>query len=1441
MKYKFLLFILALICRQAFGQSFPNNPCYGPSQRVALINLQKAVPSEGWRAGQIGLTDTCGNQYYQQYVEVNLTPIAYTPTATGNTSNLSEFVTTPTAEIWYIDWQGNAIRLGGGGSACDEDFLQISDNSCPDALTDSIYKYKYVSIGARGVWPSAELLVNDSTLLGLAVVSGNRNGRLAVHDNANNSFAAFDQGGSTTNIYLEKDGLFQITAVTGTPQNISTYQEHFGVNTLDSTIIFFLYPNTRVDTQTAINFLYTDDQGVVRSKLLSQILGDSVNVYELSIINPLPPQYQRSGSFAVKDLNPGPGPKQRGMWISNGSDWVWLGFVLDTSTVNSTYVEDGSLLYPDLSNSAKDSLAVPVVASVSNLAIYPNTLRCKFVQVSDPDRGGTFTFSTTGTPDGGTVFAGSSGYWVRQREPGICNPKWWGAKGDGSTDDTTPFDQALDKAVSENGVLDIPEGVFIVTSVTDTISGGRLTIRGRGSAVTVLKRKNSTVSSGSPTSRVLRVSGTSGATLTLEGFTVDGNAAGQPVPSPETEFQQCHNIFVQSLANHGFAYVSALDLQSLNPLGDGILFGGDGFGQINVVNFREGLRLYTRSSICTTTTGGWDALNITNFEGPVIEVEPNGFAGSYTYIVNGANWQCNQELDLNLLGARAAGRSGICNLTNVTLKGTLVSLGEFNFNVSNSRFYTDQQLRMAWGSYRFSDCLFYADSAFVDVSLANESSANPTDFAIFQGCDFSKHSSVNLSYYYQDDNAFGSNTESIRFLACRFLNQEQTAGIRSGRFYFNDCLHTYTGSDAAVLYTGNTTKTNVPNEFRASGNVCLNTYLVQPPIAGDTTFFYMGFNDVALGKMVNWTRYDKVSSINIKGAGTGSNNVCLLVTPCVYYQKNTSSTDWNTTTWAPKVGKWIVGDEVIYSNPDSINYTKTVCIRNGNGDGTSATGAPSGAAWAPSGMIVGVTPVNGDLTGFMSAPTVDKVDGIPVQATGATTGNVLTWDGSKWAPAAPSGGGGGIYSPGSGTIASAAISTLSPFGIWRVRSSGFNTLMNFEDATESIQINDGSGASGVSLSNSSTLIFGPQGQFEIGTLSTVYTDFSSGTGIQYSSPALGSSFTSSSLTHVGYFPTRYFAQGGNSFGATGTLGTNDANGVSFETNNNTRVTLDTAGSLNIETATSIPSTPADGVQFYATEEAGKDFLNWKGGDGVIWKFGPDQGFAKVALWSANGNGTGVFVQTLANSESGTATTRNVAATNIFTAGRRLGYVTASTSASVAGTRHNNTQFWAGSGTTSLPGYTFVCRFGLSSSVVTNEQVFVGLRNSAAAITGNTNPSSLTNCIYIGRDAGQTTFRIGRNDGSGTATTIDLGASFPANTTDTDWYEVVFNVISSSVTASTCYYQVTNVSTGATAKGSFNTDLPGNSTMLCPAMWISNGSDTGVIGIDISQYSITTKY
>ena len=246
----------------------------GPAQRTALLNLQKANIVESSRDGQIPLTNTDGNQRYAQYTEIDLVPIGYTPTATGNTANYSEFVTTATGDIYYIDWQGRGLLIGGGGAgSCDLDWLEIGDNSCPDAITDSIYHKKYASIGARLVWPDAEFLVNDSLSDGVVMVTGDRRARLVFYDNFDGSYGGIEHSGSNLNLIVDSTGSIQFqNAYNGSPALPGNRTTYGSINALDSTLQLNAFGSTRpADTQTLDNVAYFGPDGKFRKRPIGDL------------------------------------------------------------------------------------------------------------------------------------------------------------------------------------------------------------------------------------------------------------------------------------------------------------------------------------------------------------------------------------------------------------------------------------------------------------------------------------------------------------------------------------------------------------------------------------------------------------------------------------------------------------------------------------------------------------------------------------------------------------------------------------------------------------------------------------------------------------------------------------------------------------------------------------------------------------------------------------------------------------------------------------------------------------------------------------------------------------------------------------------------------------------------------------------------------------------
>jgi hypothetical protein len=278
--------------------------------------------------------------------------------------------------------------------------------------------------------------------------------------------------------------------------------------------------------------------------------------------------------------------------------------------------------------------------------------------------------------------------------------------------------------------------------------------------------------------------------------------------------------------------------------------------------------------------------------------------------------------------------------------------------------------------------------------------------------------------------------------------------------------------------------------------------------------------------------------------------------------------------------------------------------------------------------------------------------------------------------------------------------------------------------------------------------------------------------------------------------------------------------------------------LALEDQAGLPATPTTGLKLWARSLAGRRLAHVLDLNGDAVALQPSLWRAKRLEWHATGNGTGVTTIGFGNTATGTATARNVATTNFFTAARRVGYVSAGTAGSSAGTRHALAQFFRGNGTAGIGGFLFACRFGISdAAAVADARLFVGL-HSATTVIGNVNPSTLTNVIGVATDNAQTTLRIMHNDAAGAATTIDLGANFPANTLSADLYELVLFCAPNGASVG---YRVERLNTGHVAEGTLATDLPAATTLLSPQVWRNNGATATAVGIDVVGQYLESAY
>jgi len=118
----------------------------------------------------------------------------------------------------------------------------------------------------------------------------------------------------------------------------------------------------------------------------------------------------------------------------------------------------------ELSTAPTKDVVAYTVSTVEDLASVPSSYTTAIVK--DLDRGGTFIWSSTGIANGGTVFAGATGFWTRQYS-GAVNVKWFGAVGDGISDDTIAFQNTINYAISNDVVIEDKQGLTI--RLTSTI------------------------------------------------------------------------------------------------------------------------------------------------------------------------------------------------------------------------------------------------------------------------------------------------------------------------------------------------------------------------------------------------------------------------------------------------------------------------------------------------------------------------------------------------------------------------------------------------------------------------------------------------------------------------------------------------------------------------------------------------------------------------------------------------------------------------------------------------------------------------------------------------------------------------------------------------------------------------------------------------------------
>ena len=274
--------------------------------------------------------------------------------------------------------------------------------------------------------------------------------------------------------------------------------------------------------------------------------------------------------------------------------------------------------------------------------------------------------------------------------------------------------------------------------------------------------------------------------------------------------------------------------------------------------------------------------------------------------------------------------------------------------------------------------------------------------------------------------------------------------------------------------------------------------------------------------------------------------------------------------------------------------------------------------------------------------------------------------------------------------------------------------------------------------------------------------------------------------------------------------------------------------LRLEATTSFTAPVASGVKLLARVDAGRTVPAFLSQDGVIrdlqtllvrssaliWKAMP----ASVNLTAISGSTPSVV---------GAATAALIATTSLVTYTPRVEYlVTTAAATAVAGFYGWFVLASVGGPSAGRGGFNFVGRWGPATGVATlTNRAFFGLANTVVAPT-DVEPSTVINCVFMGWDAADANIQIMHNDGVGTCTKINLGASFPVPTVDRSaLYELA--LFSPKGTTQSVNWLVTDLISGATASGTISTDMPTTATLLTSRGWMSVGGTSSVIGIGLN--------
>lgn len=204
---------------------------------------------------------------------------------------------------------------------------------------------------------------------------------------------------------------------------------------------------------------------------------------------------------------------------------------------------------------------------------------------------------------------------------------------------------------------------------------------------------------------------------------------------------------------------------------------------------------------------------------------------------------------------------------------------------------------------------------------------------------------------------------------------------------------------------------------------------------------------------------------------------------------------------------------------------------------------------------------------------------------------------------------------------------------------------------------------------------------------------------------------------------------------------------------------------------------------------------------------------------------------------GTVSTPALAVGSLRSTTRRSIVTSAASANSASELRIAQTYCWRGD-SAGLGGFFATFRFGCNSAVA-GQRLIVGFTSSTAATSTSQSPSSLTSCVFVGNDSGDTNLQIMHNDASGTCTKVGLGASFPVpDSTNNAIYELSLFARTNDTEIG---WRVVRLDSPVSTSGTITTDLVPSTTFLAPHIYCNNNGVASAVILEFYRLYIETDY